>query len=110
MIGYGGCSLRSDTFWNLSYRLAVEAQGAGLATELAREAVRRAHRVRPRAPVLALLLEHNPASAAVARKTGLTLQYRGPDAGNPDPSAIRLVYSDRVLSEDQLAAALHREP
>ena len=72
VIGYGGCSLRMRTFWNLSYRLAAEAHGAGLATELATEAVRRANVVRPDAPVLALLLEHNLASAGVAQKVGLT--------------------------------------
>ena len=107
VIGYGGCSLRSNTFWNLSYRLALEAHGAGLATELASAALQRPHEVRPDVPVMALLLEHNPASAAVARKAGLTLRYRGPDIGNPDPAAIRLVYSDRVLTGHQLDAALH---
>lgn len=107
VIGYGGCSLRRNTFWNLSYRLAAESHGEGLATELAAEAVRQAHRVRPDTPVLALLLEHNRASAAVAQKIGLTLRYRGPDAGNPDPTAVRLIYSDRGVTGDQLDAALH---
>ena len=110
MIGYGGCSLYRNTFWNLSYRLAAESHGEGLATGLAIEAVRQAHQIHPDAPVLALLLEHNVASAAVAQKTGLTLQYRGPDAGNPDPTAVRLIYSDRVLIKDQLDAALHPLP
>lgn len=110
VIGYGGCSLRRSTFWNLSYRLAPESHGEGFATELAVEAVRRAHQIRPDAPVLALLLEHNRASAAVAQKVGLTLQHRGPDVGNPDPTSVRLVYSDRDLDSDQLAAALHPVP
>lgn len=107
LIGYGGCSLRMNTFWNLSYRLAANVHGAGLATELATEALQQARRVRPVAPVLARLLEHNRASAAVAQKVGLTLQYRGPDVGNPDTAAIRLIYSDRPLGEDELEAALH---
>jgi RimJ/RimL family protein N-acetyltransferase len=46
---------------------------------------------------VAYLLENNRASAAVAEKLGLTLRHRGPDAGNPDPSAIRVVYADRPL-------------
>lgn len=110
VIGLGGCSLRRETFWNLGYRLAADTHGAGLATELAAEAVQRANRVRPDLPVLAVLLEHNLASAAVARKTGLTLQYRAPDAGNPDPAAVRLVFGDRPLTQAQLDAALHPVP
>lgn len=107
LIGYGGCSLRRDAYWNLSYRLAPEAHGHGLATELAVEAVRRANELRPDVPVLALLLEHNRASAAVAQKAGLTLRHRGPDVGNPDPTAVRLIYSDRPVTEAHLDAALH---
>lgn len=107
LIGYGGCSLRRATYWNLSYRLAPEAHGQGFATELALEAVGHANELRPDLPVLALLLEHNRASATVAQKTGLTLRHRGPDAGNPDPTAVRLIYSDRPLTEAHLEAALH---
>lgn len=91
--------MRQDAFWNLGYRYAPEAQGRGFATELARER-------RPELPVVAYLLENNPASAAVARKLGLTLRHRGPDAGNPDPSAQRLVFADRALSESELAATM----
>jgi RimJ/RimL family protein N-acetyltransferase len=106
VIGYGGCSLRRDAFWNLAYRLAPSAHGAGYATELALEGIRRARLLRPDEPVIARLLEHNLASAAVARRVGLDLRHRGPDQGNPDPAAIRLVFSDRPLTPDQLAAAL----
>ena len=56
--------------------------------------------------MVAYLLEHNTASAAVARRVGLELRHRAPDAGNPDPAAIRLVLADRPLDEEQLAATL----
>lgn len=56
--------------------------------------------------MVAYLLENNPASAAVAEKVALTLRHRGPDAGNPDPSAVRLVSADRELSETELAATM----
>ncbi|MFE7603869.1 GNAT family N-acetyltransferase [Brachybacterium paraconglomeratum] len=106
VVGHGGCAVRQGAFWNLGYRFAPEAQGRGLATELARAAVEAARERRPELPVVAYLLENNPASAAVARKLGLTLRHRGPDAGNPDPSAQRLVFADRALSESELAATM----
>lgn len=106
VIGYGGCSVRRDTFWNLGYRFAADQHGHGYATELAFEAIRQAGARRPDIPVVAYLLEHNAASARIARKLGMTLTYRGPDVGNPDSSAVRLIYADRSLSEEQLAAIL----
>ena len=106
VIGYGGCGIRHDIVWNLGYRLAPAAHGQGYATEVAREAIRHAHAARPDLPVTAYLVQHNHASAAVARRVGLTLAYRGPDAGNPDPAAVREVYSDRPLTPDQLATNL----
>lgn len=106
VVGHGGCAVRGGTFWNLGYRFAPEAQGRGLATRVARAAVDAARERRPELPVVAYLLEHNAASAAVARKVGLSLRHRAPDAGNPDPTAIRLVMADRELSEQELAATL----
>ena len=106
VIGYGGCSSLGGVAWNLGYRLAPEVQGRGLATELARRGMERAREVMPERPIVAYLLEHNLASAAVAVKLGLSLAHRAPDTGNPDPSAIRLVYADRPLTDVQLAAAL----
>lgn len=106
VVGHGGCAVRQGAFWNLGYRFAPEVQGRGLATELARAAVEAAREHRPDLPVVAYLLENNPASAAVARKIGLALRHRGPDAGNPDPSAVRLVFADRALSEAELAATM----
>lgn len=106
VVGHGGCAVRQGAFWNLGYRFAPEAQGRGLATELSRAAVDAARERRPELPVVAYLLENNPASAAVAEKVGLVLRHRGPDVGNPDPSAVRLVFADRELSEAELAATM----
>ena len=106
VVGHGGCAVRQNAFWNLGYRFAPEAQGRGFATDMARAAVEAARELRPELPVIAYLLENNPASAAVARKVGLSLRHRGPDAGNPDPSAVRLIYADRALSEEELAATM----
>ena len=106
VIGYGGCWVVGGAYWNLGYRLAADAHGHGHATELACEAVARTRDVNAALPVVAYLVEGNFASERVARKAGLTLVYRAPDAGNPDASAIRLVYADRRLTPDALAAAL----
>lgn len=106
LAGYGGCALLGGRVWNLGYRLAVDAQGRGLATELATRGVERALAHDADRPVVAYLLEHNTASAGVAERLGLVLRHRAPDAGNPDPGAVRLVYADRALDPAQLAAAL----
>jgi uncharacterized protein YdeI (YjbR/CyaY-like superfamily) len=42
----------------------------------------------------------------VALKLGLERVYRAEDAGNPNPSAIRLVYADRPLRDNQLSVIL----
>lgn len=106
VLGNAGCSVRQGVFWNLGYRLAPQAHGRGIASRVSRYAVGEAQRSQPALPVVAYLLEHNLASARVAEKAGLTLQHRAPDAGNPDPAAIRLVYADRQLSRTELQAVL----
>lgn len=106
LLGHGGVDLREGAFWNLGYRLAAEAHGHGYATEVARAGVAAARRHRGEVPVIAYLLEHNHASRRVAEKVGLALRLRGPDAGNPDPEAVRLVLADRPLEAAQEAAAL----
>jgi hypothetical protein len=58
----------------------------------------------PDRPVVAYLLEHDEASRRRAERAGLTLVWRGPDAGNPDPAAVRLVLADRPLDDDLRAA------
>jgi RimJ/RimL family protein N-acetyltransferase len=104
--GYGGCGMLHNAVWNLGYRFAAHAHGRGYATELAQEALLHAERVAPDIPVVAYLLEHNKASERVAQKLGMQLVHRGPDAGNPDRAAIRLVYATQRLSANQLAAAM----
>jgi RimJ/RimL family protein N-acetyltransferase len=106
IIGSGGCSLRDNTFWNLGYRFDADLHGRGYATEVALAGIRQAHVARPELPIIAYLLEHNLASARVAEKVGLKLVHRAPDAGNPDPQAIRLIYADRQLTPRTLATAL----
>lgn len=106
VLGHGGCTLVSGTFWNLGYRFRPSAHGRGYATEVAEEAIAAAHAARPDLPVVAFLLEHNTASARVAERVGLGLRHRGADAGNPDPTAVRLVYADRPLTGPELAAAM----
>ena len=105
VIGYGGCSDLRGVAWNLGYRISADAHGFGYATEIARAGVAAAAAVDSLKPVSAHPLEHNVASARVAEKLGLTLRHRGPDSGNPDASAIRLVYADRELNEHELHAA-----
>jgi RimJ/RimL family protein N-acetyltransferase len=95
--GVGGCAITDEVAWNVYYRFIPEAQGKGLASELVRAALSAARAVRPELPVVALLLERNRASKAVAERSGLDLVWRGLDTGNPDPAAVRLVYADRGL-------------
>jgi RimJ/RimL family protein N-acetyltransferase len=103
MVGTGGCALRMGTsWWNLYYRLTPPAWGLGLAAELVTAAIDAAHAVDADRPVVAYLLEHTAASRGRAERAGLALQWRGPDTGNPDPAAVRLVYADRPLSGDLL--------
>jgi len=103
-VGVGGCVVRAGTdWWNLYYRLTPAAWGRGLAAELVGTALDAARTVAPDRPVIAYLLEHNAESKGRAERSGLTLRGRGPDAGNPDPDAVRLVYTDQPVSEDLLA-------
>ena len=53
--------------------------------------------------MIAHLVEHNVRSRGRAERSGLSLVWRGPDAGNPDLKAVRLVYADRPLDGDVLA-------
>jgi RimJ/RimL family protein N-acetyltransferase len=104
VVGTGGCAVRVGTaWWNLSYRFTPAAWSQGLAAELVEAAMTAAHRQRPDLPVVAYLLEHNVRSRGRAERSGLRLVWRGPDAGNPDPAAVRLVYADRALDAALLA-------
>jgi RimJ/RimL family protein N-acetyltransferase len=104
VVGTGGCAVREGTaWWNLYYRFTPPAWGRGLAAELVAAALDAAHAVAPDRPVVAYLLEHNTESRGRAERAGLSLVRRGPDAGNPDPDAVRLVYADRPLDPELVA-------
>lgn len=68
--GIGGCSRKPGPAWNLHYRFRPEFHGREIARALAAEALRAADAVGP-LPVVALMLDHNGASEAVAKKIGL---------------------------------------
>lgn len=102
-VGVGGCMAKGDLAWNLYYRFRPEAQGLGYAGELTQAAIHAAHEIDDR-PVVAYLLEHNVASRRTAERAGLSLVSRGPDYGNPDPTAIRLIYADTAVDAATIAA------
>jgi hypothetical protein len=63
-----------------------------------------ARRRRGEIPITAYLLEGNDRSLRAVERTGLSRVWRGPDAGNPDANAIRLLYSDQPLPPTILRA------
>jgi RimJ/RimL family protein N-acetyltransferase len=104
VVGLAGCARRDDwPGWNLAYRFATAVQGCGYATEAGRAALAAVAALDPGSPVVAYLLEHNAASRRTTERLGLRPVWRGPDAGNLDPGAVRLVYADRPLAPDLLA-------
>ncbi|MEV4628335.1 GNAT family N-acetyltransferase [Micromonospora sp. NPDC049523] len=98
LVGIGGCFVRYGVAWNLGFRLHPTFWGQGYAQEIIRAAVAAARDVRPDLPLTAYLLEGNTRSQRTTERAGLRQVWRGPDAGNPDPHAIRLLYADRDLS------------
>lgn len=96
-VGIGGCFVRYGVAWNLGFRLCPERWGSGYAQEISAAAISAAREKRPELPVTAYLLEGNERSLRAVERTGLSLVWRGPDAGNPDAAAIRLLYGDRPL-------------
>ena len=102
LVGTGGCDLRLGVAWNLGYRLHRRDWGHGYASEVSAAAVAAARRAYPDLPVTAYLLEGNTRSAAAAQRAGLFEVWRGPDAGNPDPAAVRVVFADRPVSRTAL--------
>ncbi len=101
LIGISGSPV-DTAVWNVYYRLSPAAWGHGFATELASAARAAAAASNLQLPVVAYLLEHNTGSRRTAERVGLTLAWRGPDHGNPDPAAARLIYADRHLNADLL--------
>lgn len=103
--GMGGCAVPAGQHrWNLYYRFRPEAQGYGLVGELCTAAIQAARANDPEKAVTAFLLEHNSASLRAAVRSGLQVRWRGHDAGNPDPAAVRLVLADRTLSPEVLTS------
>lgn len=92
-------------YWSVRDEKDGPVVGRGYATEMGAVAIEAARDVAPERPVMAYLLEHNVGSRRTAEKLGLRLVWRGPDEGNPDPDAIRLVFLDRD-PDDQLVAAM----
>jgi RimJ/RimL family protein N-acetyltransferase len=97
LVGIGGCFIRYGVAWNLGFRLVPAFWGHGYAQEIIRAAVGVAREVRADLPLTAYLLEGNTRSQRATERAGLRLVWRGPDAGNPDPRAVRLLYADEDL-------------
>jgi hypothetical protein len=62
----------------------------------------------PELPITAYLLEGNERSSRTTELASLRLVWRGPDVGNPDPAAVRLLYADRHLPENVIMSMLAR--
>ncbi len=97
LVGVGGTFIRYGVAWNLGFRLSPARRGQGYAQELTRAAFGAARQVRAELPLTAYLLEGNTRSQRATERAGLHRIWRGPDAGNPDPRAVRLLYADRDL-------------
>lgn len=102
VLGMGGCSLRAGRAWNLYYRLHPDIHGHGYAQQLIGAARASAAEHRPELPVVAYLLEHNAGSRRAAERAGLRCVWTGPDAGNPNPAAVRLIYADRPIDDETI--------
>jgi RimJ/RimL family protein N-acetyltransferase len=96
-VGIGGCFVRYGVAWNLGFRLRPPCWGRGYAQEISAAAILAARQRRAELPITAYLLEGNDRSSRAIERTGLSRVWRGPDAGNPDATAIRLLYSDQPL-------------
>jgi RimJ/RimL family protein N-acetyltransferase len=101
-VGIGGCFVRHGAAWNLGYRLRPGFWGRGLAREVIAAAVAAARELRHDLAVTAYMLEGNERSRRTAESAGLELVWHGPDAGNHDPDAKRLLYADRDLPAEVL--------
>lgn len=100
IVGWAGCSMPDKKpWWNLTYRIAPELWGHGLATEVAVASLHAAHQVAAHVPVLAYVSESNGASRRILeRHLKLLENSRGTDLNNP--GLVRIVYLDRTVPED----------
>ncbi|PPH51558.1 hypothetical protein C5C49_11795 [Rathayibacter sp. AY1E2] len=101
-IGIGGCTLLADTAWNVAFTVHPDHWGRGYAQEVASAGIARARRLRPELPVTAVVAERNERSHRTVARLGLERRWEGPDAHSPDPAARIVLYSDRLLSEDEI--------
>lgn len=74
------------------------------AKELARIALAATTSVRSDLPLVVSLLERNPASKADAKSFGLRLIWQGTDADGPAAGLRRLLFANRDLSKEEIAA------
>ncbi|MGB9034690.1 MAG: GNAT family N-acetyltransferase [Paeniglutamicibacter sp.] len=117
VLGTGGVHLfeseAGGRIWNLGYRLDPACWGHGFASELARTAVACAGEKLAEVPVIARVLSTNPASARVAAKAGLELQWTG-EASEKTRAAVgresvqRLIFADRELEPGVLGWLVSR--
>jgi RimJ/RimL family protein N-acetyltransferase len=107
-VGIGGCFVRYGVAWNLGFRLRPGCWGRGYAQEISTAAIFAARQRRAELPITAYLVEGNDRSLRAVERTGLHRVWRGPDAGNPDATAIRLLYSDQPLAPTVLTALTER--
>jgi RimJ/RimL family protein N-acetyltransferase len=108
LVGIGGCFVRYGVAWNLGFRLVHRCWGLGFAQEISAAGFTAARRVRGDLPITAYVLAGNGRSERAVERLGLQPAWRGPDAGNPDTSAVRLLYSDRPLPPDVVRALTER--
>lgn len=101
-IGVASATLLECGARNLGYRLTPASWGAGFATEAAAAVLAVAT---PSAlPVTARALAANPASVRVLERIGLIRLWSG--SGQSDTALDRVVFADRPLAPDLLAAII----
>lgn len=106
VIGRGGCAVPGHgLWWNLYYRFATSAQGQGYAAEMARAAIQGGARRRSRAAGRRLPARAQPRPGSRRSQGRARAGRRGPDAGNDDPDAVRLVFADREIDAALLRGA-----
>jgi ribosomal-protein-alanine N-acetyltransferase len=103
-VGIGGCNLRADTAWNLSFSLRPQSWGRGYAQEVAAAGMESARALRPDLPITAVVATLNLRSQRAVERAGLHKVWQGPDNHHPDPTATMLLYADRALSNERTNA------
>lgn len=97
-IGVGGVTLKYGSVWSLYYCFIPQAWGNGFGSEIARLGRAACGQIRIDLPVTARVLESDVPARKAAESAELTIVRRVPDPGNPDPTAVRLVMTDRKIS------------